>query len=103
MSLNLNTNSITNYAVGQNTTTNVIRNHKCYTNFKASNQDSFERSNTNSKHKTSKMNIALKEAGESRYWIQHLTVAKCIDNDLSNCLLESLSDIINMLSSTVNK
>lgn len=51
----------------------------------------------------SKMNIALKEAGESRYWIQHLTVAKCIDNDLSNCLLESLSDIINMLSSTVNK
>lgn len=51
----------------------------------------------------SKMNIALKEAGESRYWIQHLTVAKCIDNDLSSCLLESLSDIINMLSSTVNK
>ena len=57
MSLNLNTNSITNYAVGQTTTTNVVRNNKYYTNFKASNNDSFERSNTN--HKTSKMNIAL--------------------------------------------
>lgn len=59
MSLIFNTNSITNYAVGQNTTTNVVRNNKYYTNFKASNNDSFERSNTNPKHKTSKMNIAL--------------------------------------------
>ena len=51
----------------------------------------------------SKMNIALKEASESRYWIQHLTTAGCIDNGLSNLLLELLNNIINILSSIVNK
>ena len=59
MSLNLNTNGITNYAGGHSPTTNVVHNNKYYTNFKANNQDSFERSNINPKHKTSKMNVAL--------------------------------------------
>lgn len=61
-------------------------------------RDKYGRSKTESK-----MNIALKEASESRYWIQHLTTAGCIDNGLSNLLLELLNNIINILSSIVNK
>ena len=59
MSLNLNTNSITNYTGEHFPTANAVHNNKYYTNFKANNQDSFESSNINPKHKTGKMNIAL--------------------------------------------
>lgn len=51
----------------------------------------------------SKMNIALKEANESRYWIARLVKNQSINEELKVQLLSRLEAIINMLIAIRNK
>lgn len=50
----------------------------------------------------SKMHIALKEANETRYWIQRLTLHGSISSDLNAQLLKRVEIILNILVSITN-
>ena len=50
----------------------------------------------------SKMHIALKEANETRYWIQRLTLHGSISSDLNVQLLKRVESILNILVSITN-
>lgn len=47
--------------------------------------------------------IALKEAGESRYWIEHLKKSNDIDDKIGDLLLSDLREVINVLVSLTSK
>ena len=48
----------------------------------------------------SKMYISLKEASETRYWLQLLEASNLIDNTQLESLLSDCNELINMLVST---
>lgn len=48
-----------------------------------------------------KMNIALKEANETEYWLQLLRDAQYLSKNESNSILENISEILKMLISIV--
>lgn len=50
---------------------------------------------------TSKMNIALKEASESEYWIELLIESEFISSDVANSLLDDCRELIKILVSIV--
>lgn len=49
----------------------------------------------------SKMSIALKEAGETEYWLELLLQTKLIEKNKGKPILKSLKEIIKMLISSV--
>lgn len=63
-------------------------------------ESKFAQSNADYK---SKMNIALKEANESKYWIERLVNNHSIDSDLESKLLYRLDNIIHILVSVCHK
>jgi four helix bundle protein len=50
----------------------------------------------------SKLSIALKEANESKYWIDILLGSHCLDNYTGLYINQSLTEIIRILVSSVN-
>lgn len=50
---------------------------------------------------THKMNIALKEAGETEYWIELLIEAEYVDRKLGESLLDDCVVLVKMLASIV--
>lgn len=62
-------------------------------------ESKFAQSNADYK---SKMHIALKEANETRYWIQRLTLHGSISPDLNVQLLKRVESILNILVSITN-
>jgi four helix bundle protein len=50
---------------------------------------------------SSKMNIALKEASETDYWLCLLKDSSYIDQKLYECLYNNVNELISMLVSTV--
>lgn len=48
-----------------------------------------------------KMNIALKEASETNYWLELLKTAEFLDENVSEVLIQNCKEIIKLLSSIV--
>lgn len=51
----------------------------------------------------SKMNIALKEASETEYWIELLYSTEIIDNNCYNSLIEDCRELIRILTAITKK
>lgn len=60
----------------------------------------FAESKEDFKHK---LKISLKEAGETRYWLQILQNCEYISNEQYNSLMEDCAEIIKLLTSIINK